>query len=101
MSFDLVQHFPRGAALETLRRLVRAGTTISWGVTPTTGVGGVESARHVLNHAIAGLAAARMDPMELLAGSVLTASCGTGGQSMREEAKVSRTLGDIAHRRGS
>jgi hypothetical protein len=39
-----------------------------------------------------------MDPMELLAASVLTASCGTGAQSTREEAKVSRTLGDIAQR---
>jgi hypothetical protein len=96
VSFDLVQHSPRGAALDTLRRLVRAGTTIAWGVTPTTGTGGAESARRLLDHTIEGLTAARMDPLELLAASLLTASCGTGAQSTREEATVSRTLGDIA-----
>jgi hypothetical protein len=101
VSFDLVQHPPLGEALDTLRRLVCAGTTIAWGVTPTTGRGGAESAGRFLDHAIEGLTSARMDPMELLAASVLTASCGTGAQSTRDEATVSRTLGDIAQRRGS
>jgi hypothetical protein len=101
VSFDLVQHSPRGVALDSLRRLVRAGTTVAWGVTPTTGMGGAESAGRLLDHAIEGLTSARIDPMELLAASVLTASCGTGAQSTRDEATVSRTLGDIAQRCGS
>jgi hypothetical protein len=96
LSFDLVQHFPRGEALDTLRRLLLAGTTIAWGVTPTTGTGGAESAQRILDDAIEGLTAKRMDPTEVLAASLLTASCGTGAQSARQEANVSRTLRDIA-----
>jgi hypothetical protein len=96
VSFDLVQHSPRREALLTLRRLVRAGTTIAWGITPTSGAGGAESASRLLDHAFEGLTAARLDPTELLAASMLTASCGTGAQSTRDEAKVSRTLGNIA-----
>jgi hypothetical protein len=98
VSFDLVQHSPRGEALDTLRRLLRAGTTIAWGITPPSGAGGAELASRLLDQAIQGLTAARIDPTAVLAASLLTASCGTGAQSTREEAMVSRTLGDIARR---
>jgi hypothetical protein len=97
VNFDLVLHPPQGEALKSLGRLVRAGTTIAWGITPTTGTD-ADVASQRLDRAIEGLTATRMDPQELLAASVLTASCGTGAQSPGEEATVSATLRETAHR---
>lgn len=80
------------------QRMVRAGTTIAWGITPTTGEGGTAAAQRRLDGVFDQLSAMRMDPIELMESSVLTASCGTGARAAHEERAVSSTLREIARR---
>lgn len=93
LSVDLVHHPIDEVAAGSAARLLYSGTTMAWGVTPTTGAGGHAAAIRALDRVIAQLVGAGIGPDDLARQSLLTASCGTGANSMREELAVSSTLG--------
>ncbi len=102
LNIDLVHHPLDDEAAGSLSNLLRTGTTVAWGVTPTSGVGGPAVAAHILDTAIAEVAGRGLDQDEVARHSVLTASCGTGANSLHEESSVATTLrcvGAIASRR--
>ncbi len=96
LNVDVVNHPIDDSAAGSVHRLVQGGTTMAWGITPTTGAGGRAAAAEVLGRVTARLACCEMGPDQMARQTALTPSCGTGANSMREELAVSLTLGGIA-----
>jgi hypothetical protein len=96
LNIDLVHHPLDDKATVSLGNLLRTGTTVAWGVTPTSAVGGPAIATRTLEGAIAQVVGRGLDQDDVARRSVLTASCGTGANSLREESSVAATLRCVA-----
>jgi hypothetical protein len=96
LNIDLVHHPLDEEAVGSLCNLLRTGTTVAWGVTPTTAMGGPAAATRLLDTAIAQVVGHGLDQDDVGRHSVLTASCGTGANSLSEESSVAATLRCVA-----
>ncbi len=96
LNIDLVHHPLDEEAAGSLCNLLRTGTTVAWGVTPTTAMGGPAAATRLLDTAIAQVVGHGLDQDDVGRHSVLTASCGTGANSLSEESSVAATLQCVA-----
>jgi hypothetical protein len=96
LNIDVVDHPLDEEAVGCLSNLLRTGTTVAWGVTPTSAVGGPTIATHILDTAIAQVVGHGLDQDDVARHSVLTASCGTGANSPHEELSVAATLRCVA-----
>ena len=96
LNIDLVHHPLDEEAARSLSNLLRTGTTVAWGVTPTTAAGGPAAATRILEGAIAQVVGHGLDQDDVARHSVLTASCGTGANSLREELSVAAALRSVS-----
>lgn len=96
LNIDLAHHPFDGESAACVARLLCAGATMAWGVTPTSGRGGAGVAMRLLDSAIGQVVASGVDPNQVAQQSLLTASCGTGANTPDEEAAVVAVLQSVA-----
>lgn len=95
LNVDLVRCPLDRAARAAVTRLIGAGTTMAWGVTPVHHGEPAEVAAARLFAVTSVEPEAGSDPGRITR-SLVTASCGTGAQSLRREAHVARALRTVA-----
>ncbi|MFZ0180442.1 MAG: hypothetical protein WAL84_11320 [Candidatus Dormiibacterota bacterium] len=95
LNIDLVAFPLDRAASDAVTRMVRAGTTMAWGITPVhrdeeTSV----AVSRLMNAVISVRASSSVGVAAAEARALVTASCGTGAQALGRESHIARVLRD-------
>ena len=94
LSFDSLRQAPEDPAIAALTRLVSRGGRIMWGMVDPVDPSGARSVG-LLAGAISMFGNA-LSPVEVLAASLLSPSCGTGRLSIESERRVAATVQGVA-----